>query len=148
MAKHPVTGMELEDGHGALPEYQQVVQHLHYIEQTKGEEVADAMRAEMGLPTAKEEREAAAAATAAGTGSAHELARHDDRLTALEVNASEHKALAERIAKLEHDMADTLKWRTEPAKQEALTAPPQEEWKPQEFKPMTATESEPHGSRE
>jgi hypothetical protein len=94
--------MEIEDGHGALPEHQQVVHHLHYIEQTRGEEAADAMRVELGLPTAKEEREAAAAATAAGTGSAHELARHDDLLTALEVNAAEHKALADRIARLEH----------------------------------------------
>lgn len=160
MAKHPVTGMEIEDGHGALPESQQVVQHLHYIEQTQGEEKADEMRKELGLPPVKEEREAASAAAAAGTGSAHELAVLNDRITALEVNASDYKALIDRVAKLEHDFAA----RPEAPTVEAITAPPPgvhdatepfrasepmpaPSWEqPQEFKqPMPATEPKPHG---
>jgi len=85
MDKHPVTGMEIEDGHGALPEQQQVVNHLHYIAQTRGEEAADAMRVELGLPTSAEM--AAAAADAEDT------------------NAAEHKALSDRITRLEDAFA-------------------------------------------
>lgn len=45
MRIHPITGMRLEDGSGALPDDQQaLVLHCAYIEQTQGQEAADAMR--------------------------------------------------------------------------------------------------------
>ena len=42
---HPITGMRLENGVGALPDdLQALVLHCAYIEQTQGEEAAAAMR--------------------------------------------------------------------------------------------------------
>ncbi len=148
MAKHPVTGMDIEDGHGALPEHQQVVQHLHYIEQTQGEEAADAMRAELGLPPVKEEREAAVEATAAGTASAHELAKHDDRLTALEAGLAADSDHAHQIGKLSDRITELEAERD--THHERLTALEQGVSKPvpaPDWKPVNLTkEPETHGS--
>ena len=48
MRIHPITGMPLEDGHGALSDDEQALKlHLPYIEQTQGEDIADAMRAKI-----------------------------------------------------------------------------------------------------
>jgi hypothetical protein len=48
MRIHPITGMPLEDGVGALPDDEQaLVLHLPIIEQEQGKAVADAMRAKI-----------------------------------------------------------------------------------------------------
>lgn len=40
---HPVTGMPLENGSGALPDKQQALIHLAHIAREQGKDVADAM---------------------------------------------------------------------------------------------------------
>jgi hypothetical protein len=40
---HPVTGMPLENGSGALPDKQQALMHLAHIAREQGKDVADAM---------------------------------------------------------------------------------------------------------
>lgn len=48
MRVHPITGMMLEDGSGALPDDLQAERiHIPYIRLTKGDEVADRMLAEL-----------------------------------------------------------------------------------------------------
>ena len=42
--RHPVTGIPLEQGHGALPEKLQAAQHLKLIEEAHGKAAADAVR--------------------------------------------------------------------------------------------------------
>lgn len=45
---HPITGMALEDGYGALPDDEQAVRiHVPYLEQWFGKAAADAMRARL-----------------------------------------------------------------------------------------------------
>jgi hypothetical protein len=44
---HPVTGMRLEDGYGALPISRQALLHCAWIEQSQGKEAADAIRAQL-----------------------------------------------------------------------------------------------------
>ena len=48
---HPVTLMPIEQGRGALPEHQQIVNHLVVIEREQGLKVADAMRKKLGIKT-------------------------------------------------------------------------------------------------
>jgi len=48
MRTHPITGMQLEDGIGALSDDDQArILHCAYIEQVEGKEAADAMRAKL-----------------------------------------------------------------------------------------------------
>ena len=51
MRIHPITGLPLEDGSGALSDDQQALLiHIPYIEQTQGKAIADAMRAKLLQP--------------------------------------------------------------------------------------------------
>lgn len=60
MRIHPITGMPLEDGIGALSDDEQaLVLHLPIIEQTQGKAVADAMRAKIHASEALEAAEEA-----------------------------------------------------------------------------------------
>ena len=62
---HPVTGMPLETGKGALPDQQQALIHLGYIEREQGKDVALAMYEKiMGAGKAAELRERMKAAGA------------------------------------------------------------------------------------
>ncbi len=55
---HPVTGMPLESGRGALSEKQQALVHLGHIARERGSDVADAMLDKIvGLEKANEIRE-------------------------------------------------------------------------------------------
>lgn len=49
---HPVTGMIIETGRGALPERQQTAIHCQMIEAAGDKERADEMRRKIGLPVA------------------------------------------------------------------------------------------------
>jgi hypothetical protein len=92
---HPVTLMPLEQGHGALPADQQAMFHIRQVEAKDGEAAADVMRKKMGIPTRADHEAAAAAAKA----KAEEEAK----------KAADVSALHERIAELEHQVADLTK---------------------------------------
>jgi hypothetical protein len=129
MKIHPITGMPLEDGRGALPEHVQAANHCAAIEAEGDKPRADALRKKLGIPLREDvaaakskadaervQREKAAAAAlpklealqASHDEQAKRLSEHHEtigvaiqRLDALEQNASEHKAMADRIAALE-----------------------------------------------
>ena len=92
---HPVTKRPIETGRGALPVDQQALMHLADVEKEEGQERADAMRKQMGIPT---ESEIAAKRAEAAEAEKARQARIDTALALLEEHEKNQKAEAKLAA--------------------------------------------------
>jgi hypothetical protein len=62
---HPVTKMPIEQGSGALPEHQQVLNHIAAVEREQGSKAANAMRKKLDINTTEDIAQAQAVVDAA-----------------------------------------------------------------------------------